>query len=213
MKRSKELACHSRRKLKEAKFFFEKTKETYYSVISVPGSINLDAPECDYYFSAFVSAARSIRFIMNKEFGHVHEFKAWGDSRPITPDLNANWKKITTWRNRTLHEEPLSPMPTFGFRDVENESPIAPLPDEQCGHRFEITLKKSDGTVIFRRQAELTDFARVVEEADGSDTFDLLQVCEIYLTSMEQFLTNAEETFSHQLRAEQLRTVELQSPQ
>jgi len=55
------------KKIDEASFFFK----------HLMSSLTLQGPVCEYYLSAFVSAARSVTFLMEKEYADKPGFKAW----------------------------------------------------------------------------------------------------------------------------------------
>ena len=56
---------HTQRKLDEAQFFVDELERTYYEI--VVGKFATDNPKppvCNYYFSAFISSARSVLWVM-----------------------------------------------------------------------------------------------------------------------------------------------------
>lgn len=61
------MITNTSKKLKESLFFFEKFKQC----------INTFNTDYEYYLSAFMSAARSITYLMEKECGNTPVFKEW----------------------------------------------------------------------------------------------------------------------------------------
>jgi hypothetical protein len=82
-------------KIEEAKFFLLKFYETY------------NDEEFRYYLSAFISASRSILWVLRKEFGKDKKFKQWYANRKLTADEDALFKFINELRTTTIHKNPI----------------------------------------------------------------------------------------------------------
>ena len=84
----------TRHKLKEADFFLQQCKLT------------LDQPEIlGYYLSAFISAARSVTFVLQVEIGKNHEFKAWYSEKQEYMKKDRIFSFFNSLRVETIHRE------------------------------------------------------------------------------------------------------------
>ena len=84
----------TRHKLREADFFLQQCKLT------------LDQPEIlGYYLSAFISAARSVTFVLQVEIGKNHEFKAWYSEKQEYMKKNRIFSFFNSLRTETIHLE------------------------------------------------------------------------------------------------------------
>jgi hypothetical protein len=82
------------RKLREAEFFLNQVELT------------LDQPEIlMYYISAFVSAARSVTFVMQYEIGKNHEFKAWYLKKQKQMNEDEIFSLFNSLRFGTIHND------------------------------------------------------------------------------------------------------------
>ena len=82
------------RKLREADFFLQQCKLT------------LDQPEIlGYYLSAFISAARSVTFVLQVEIGKNHEFKAWYSKKQEYMKNDRIFSFFNSLRVETIHRE------------------------------------------------------------------------------------------------------------
>jgi len=89
---------NTRGKLNEAKYFLKRMKESY-SQIDVFG----------YNLRAFLSAARSVTFIMQKEFDKVSGFSIWYACKQTEMKANPVMNYLYEQRNQTLHVRPIQP--------------------------------------------------------------------------------------------------------
>ena len=95
----------TRQKLDEAAFFLGKVEEHSFDFLDDDEK----APPFIYYVSAFVSAARSVQWVMRSECVHSEGWEEWFQSRePAVEDreLLRNFAKI---RNRSEKSDPLHP--------------------------------------------------------------------------------------------------------
>jgi hypothetical protein len=83
-------------KLEEARFFLKHVEHHWRNV-----------PEIDFYLSAFVSAARSVTWIMKAEFGKTPGWKSWYESKKPDEGVRALLKSMTDIRNRAIKEQPV----------------------------------------------------------------------------------------------------------
>lgn len=83
-------------KLGEAEFFLNEMKN------------NLHNPKIlSYYVSAFVSAARSVTFFMQKEYSQTHGFGEWHTRQLEKMKQDPIWEFFNKQRIITIHTEPI----------------------------------------------------------------------------------------------------------
>lgn len=84
----------------------EKLGEAIYFHVQMKAAFEENRPEYIYLANAFISAARSVTFVMNKEYAHVKGFKAWWKNNE---DINSPlFEKFNTLRVITEHEKMVS---------------------------------------------------------------------------------------------------------
>lgn len=85
----------TREKLREAEYFLRATQELF----------NKRSSDFQFHLNAFVNAARSVTFVMQKEFSKKIGFKNWWDSHTIKTDKTM--RKFAELRNISLKERSL----------------------------------------------------------------------------------------------------------
>jgi hypothetical protein len=89
-------ATNTRHKLEESEYFFERMKD------------NLDSRKpFGFNLSAFLSAARSVTFIMRKEFSRTTWFKGWYDNK--LRRMDSDFRFFNDMRVATIHRKPVIP--------------------------------------------------------------------------------------------------------
>jgi len=89
------MTSDTRNKLLEAEYFFNRMKET-----------QSDRFAFQYNLSAFLSAARSVTWIMQKEFGKLPRFTEWYKKIQIEMRRDGDMKFLKNKRNFTIKEKP-----------------------------------------------------------------------------------------------------------
>lgn len=89
---------NTRIKLEEAKYFLKRTAEEV-----------ANRETFKYNLSAFLSAGRSVTFIMQTEFSNVRGFKEWYDEKQKQLGRNSLMKLINNKRVMTIHKKPIHP--------------------------------------------------------------------------------------------------------
>lgn len=115
----------TRLKLQEAAFFLQKVDEHYVNIAHFgPGG----SRELFYYVSAFVSAARSVPWIMRSEYGAVDGWRAWFSIKRPEGEGQALLSKFVAIRNRSLKSEPLvgESLVRLTREDIPELGPIDP---------------------------------------------------------------------------------------
>jgi hypothetical protein len=96
-------------KLNESKFFLEKMEDSYKK-----------NPDFNYYFSAFISAARSVFWVMKAEFNKTNGWEEWYQEQKTSVEEKTLLKKINDIRVRTTKIKPLH-TGTGALLDVSKE--------------------------------------------------------------------------------------------
>lgn len=182
----------TRTKLEESSFFLERLKESQRL-----------HPAFDFYLNAFVSAARSVTWIMRHEYHDVPGWEAWYDLRAVSLDHERVLQGFNTARVRSQKERPLQTaaqislqLPT-GVMTAEMKHRL----DQLTGERIIVTVSPVDNSTS--RPATITDTSltfsatlddvwRVLEEFPAED---ILTVCTSYYQFLESIVTECEAQF------------------
>ena len=118
-------------KLNESKFFLRKTRESFSGKESV----------FIYYLNAFVSSARSITFLMQKEYKTLPDFKKWYER--YKKSMPGKFEKFKDLRNISVKQKQIRPHQfiqtvTLGENGIATES----------GESVEITIKANSNDAI-----------------------------------------------------------------
>lgn len=84
-------------KLAEASFFLLKADENWRNV-----------PDFDFYLSAFISAARSVTWVMNAEFCKVPGWREWFDAKKPNAEIRDFLRRINDLRVRSQKTAPIA---------------------------------------------------------------------------------------------------------
>ena len=90
------MPTRTERKLEEAQFFLRHVEHYWRNV-----------PQIDFHLSAFVSAARSVTWVMGAEFRHVSGWQEWYDSKKPSQETRTLLKSMTDLRNEAIKTHPL----------------------------------------------------------------------------------------------------------
>lgn len=93
----------TRQKLNEALFFLQEVREHYGDVLDPEA----DGPHLIYYVSAFVSAARSVTWVMKSEFCSQPGWEEWYESKEAAVEDRTLLQRFTNIRNRSQKRGPL----------------------------------------------------------------------------------------------------------
>lgn len=181
----------TRQKLEEAAYFLQRVEEHYFDALEDNGRPLI------YYVSAFISAARSVTWIMRSEYSRLPGWKTWYDvQRPSTHDLKL-LRGFTDARNRSQKMEPLrvevrlfvSPK-TGRTLDASGEAPIGSPKLE----RYRITIQEVDPPSGEPRSIEaMLDSIECGLPEFGEE--DLLRACRRYLDLLSALVQECEQRF------------------
>ncbi len=86
----------TRYKLNEARFFLDRIQADWRNL-----------PDFDFYLSAFVSAARSVTWVMRAEYGKAPDWEAWFDKKAPTARRRELLKRMNIVRVRATKTRPI----------------------------------------------------------------------------------------------------------
>ncbi len=176
----------TRQKLDEAAYFLQRVQEHYFDALEDNGRPLI------YYVSAFVSAARSVTWIMKSEYGGLDGWKAWYDARKPTAEDQALLRKFTDVRNRSQKADPLR----VGIRvyaSPEGERP-SDIPANPKLQRYWITIREIDPPSGNPRSMEaVLDSIECSLPELGEE--DLLRACNRYFELLNRLVHECEARF------------------
>ena len=174
---------NTRDRLLEAKYFLERMmeKQSYRDAFK-------------YNLSAFLSAARSVTLIMQKEFNNKPGFAEWYCSQQAKMKADRTMKILCKERNITIHQQPIHPQAHIKASIAEHititETVLA-------------VLTHADGTVERYKSASPTTPASLQTEStvkwhwyfEKIPGDDVVTVCQKYIKEIETIVTECERQF------------------
>jgi hypothetical protein len=171
----------ARQKLSEAGYFYNGMLSNRTNVIVFP-----------YFFSAFVSAFRSVTFFLQTQYGSKDSFKAWYAEKVTIMGADPVMVMLNKSRRAIVHLEPIDLFFTQGFEMPAKYNGVITTKhfeliqgQDQTG---QVTMKiklDSDGT-------EDEVIPKVAWHISEDDRTDLLQHCYHGLETLERILTELE---------------------
>ena len=184
----------TRDKLLETKYFLERMIEK-----------QTDQDAFKYNLSAFLSAARSVTLIMQKEFAKVSSFKKWYTEKQTEMKSDKTMKLLNEKRSMTIHVQPVSPLAHVDITIV-----VPTLSITMTTYPPTVIVTRADGT-IERMESEpppstLPSKTEVIP-AKGETTEewqwyfedlldkDVVTVCKEHIVKLEAFVKECESRF------------------
>lgn len=176
----------------EANFFLEKLKE------------DCSSNHFDFYLSAFISAARSVTFMMQKEYKYHDGWQQWYQTK-LSEDVfvKSLFKRFNDMRTKTIHTETIA---TAGFAgaiipgDVLTEE-VKDFIKQMEGEKIEMILERSndrtesakieEGKLVVNGKMTLIRFASEFPE------IDILGACYLYYEILESWVIECENRFGY----------------
>ena len=178
----------TRDKLNEAWFFLTKLDEHYFDHIRGVLERDVSPPAFAYYLSAFVSAARSVTWVMRHEYSRVPGWEDWFRNQKGT---NAQRTLLKLFNDPRVRSEKIEPLP-LGHSVHFVGDPDAPEPDPRLP-RFRITISTADdGCEEVIHNGEAAAFLWTLDEFEGED---LLPACREYANLLASLVQECEERF------------------
>ncbi len=183
-------ATRTRFKLEEAKLFLAHLEEHWRHL-----------PQVEFYLSAFVSAARSVTWVMKYEYGRKAGWHAWFDAKKPSNQVRELLRKMNDVRVRSTKSEPVRTRTTARVtippEQVTPEVERLLRPGTDAKVHLEPTDSSNteayvvvDGRVLAK--AKLEHAEHEIPEFEGRDAKD---VCAEYLHELEALVTECEAKF------------------
>ncbi len=183
----------SREKFNEAKYFYEQMKSKFKEG---------KTEEFKHCINAFLSSARSVTFVLQKEFKKYKGFDEWYELQIEKKFKDEKLKKFVILRNISLKEEPINPRYIFG---VFFEKGIKVEP----GDEFTIKTDTSSYVRYRYKPGKLTPKKIIEENIDNLDKpniflncefqeipgVNLFDICKKYLSALIDLVTECEKKF------------------
>ncbi len=173
-------------KLAEARFFFEKIRE-YYD----------QSPDVGYYANAFISAARSVTWVLQAECGDISGWPEWYDAKSATEEEEKFLKKMNAARIRSQKKESIAlraivtiavPVPD---KDDISSSEMIPGDKGRGTKTIEIPMVPAGLGKAYIRP-DLTQATKELEEFHGED---VVEVAARYLKILSELVEECRARF------------------
>jgi hypothetical protein len=183
------MTSRTRWKLNEASFFLGKLEEHYYDHLHSMFEEEKRPPTFSFCLSAFVSAARSVMWVMRHEYVGVAGWEEWFKlkGQETSPSQRELLKLFNDLRVRS---EKLEPLPIgqsvrfVGDPDVPPRNPKMP--------KLKITISAVDEAGNGVDLGEVAAFLWTLDELDGED---LLPACKDYVSLLSSTVEECEMKF------------------
>jgi len=174
----------TRQKLEEAKYFLEQMKGR-----------QSDRDAFKYNLSAFLSAARSVTLIMQKEFGKVSDFKDWYTEKQSMMRSDETMRLLNNKRVMTIHQQPIRPRAHVKVSISEHIT---------ISESILIVITHADGTVERRESKPKLPPTPAKTEVttewrwyfDKLPEKDVVTVCEEYIAKLEALVAECKSLFT-----------------
>jgi len=179
----------TRHKLNEAEFFLSKLVEHYFDQVRCMLEEKVSPPVFSYYLSAFVSAARSVTWVMRHEYSRIPDWEGWFRAQDLTESERGLLKLFNELRVRS---EKLEPLP-LGHSIRLVGDPDAPQPDPGLP-RCQIIIRRADDEsqeVVLA--GEIAAFEWTLKELEDRN---LLQACRDYTALLAGLVQDCEKRFT-----------------
>jgi hypothetical protein len=181
------------KKLNEARFFLKKMKEEF----------SKKSPTFDYYLSAFLEAARSITWIMKKEYSGNHKWEQWYNTRTPNESEKLILDRINSLRVDTVHIEPIETDLRINSEiDISDLQPeIIQLLTNLPGRTFdaEVGPPNEDGIQAFRVNIDGNliegTITKVFRQTGTIPEEDIMELCSSYFRIMEGLVKDCQSIF------------------
>lgn len=185
-----EKRTRTRFKLEEARYFFGHLEKDWRHV-----------PHFEFYLSAFVSAARSVTWVMRHEYNKCTGWRSWFEMRQPPAHLRETLRKMNDLRVRSTKTNPIRTRTSvkLSLRQDQMTPEVLELLRPGSGCRFQIVPKDSSNT-----EAEVISEGRVVasariehvtHEVPEFEGCNALDVCGEYLRELETLVSECEAKF------------------
>jgi hypothetical protein len=170
--------------LEEAKFFLLLLEQNWRHF-----------PHVDFFLSAFVSAARSVLWVMRAEYGKIPGWEAWYDAKKPSSRARELLKRMNDIRVRAIKSDPLKTRTTAQVTIPPEQVTPELLHFLQSGAEGQVRLESTDPTnteafmIVGDRvlgKVKIVDAAHELPEFEGRD---VREVAKEYLVELETLCT------------------------
>jgi len=177
---------HTEIKLSEAKYFLEQMKQ------------HIDSPEeFVYNLSAFLSAARSVTFIMQNEFSKIPEFREWYGCKQKKMENNELFRFFNGLRVAVIHKKVVIPNRNVKIEFTETIT---------VGDSIVVEVRDKDGNLLQRYESDFQPESSVENEHEDVKTevywyfdekpeSDVITLCTRYIEELELLVKECIEKF------------------
>lgn len=180
---------HTQFVLDETEFFLNKLKEEQESF-----------PDFNYYLNAYISAARSVLWIMKNEYGKVNGWKKWYDDTEVDNDKKSLLKGIVDMRNRSLKKMPIQIKEEYIIGDGDICYNIYDEMMPFSGKKITLTI---ESTGIKEKSSRITDGKTLtlkgtinrIHTVEEFKNKDILDVCQQYFDWLKETVNTCVKRF------------------
>jgi len=169
-------------KLNEAEFFLTKLDEHYFDHVQGIVKESPASPAFAYNLSAFLSAARSVTWVMRHECTSIDGWEEWFESQKVSETHRTLLKVFNNLRIRTNKLEPIELGHSIRFvGDPGSKERDPRMP------RIKVSISTADEEEKVIQSGEVAEFIWTSDEFDGED---LLQPCKEYFDLLKHLVEN-----------------------
>jgi hypothetical protein len=179
----------TRLKYREAAFFLARMEETCYEDVHRILAQSSQPISFPFYLSAFLSAARSITWVMRQEFSDVEGWEEWYKAQGSAEhaQMLGLFNKL---RNQSEKIEPVIPGRTF--RLVGDGGPPVKRDPQLPRFSLAISAGEEDTGSAPLMSGEVMEWVWTIDDLDGAD---LLEACKQYLALLAELVDRCEQRF------------------
>ena len=176
----------TRQKLNEAAFFLNKVEEHARPVEKLLQDPRTRDELC-YFLSAFVSAARSVSWVMRSECCRLAEWELWWKGQ----EVNAPKELLRIFNDLRVRSEKADPLQlSYCVRLEGDEGP--PIKPDQRLSKARMTIAFAEDGKESTSSHQVIALILTVDELEGDD---LLEKCRAYLQELERLVAACEMRF------------------
>jgi hypothetical protein len=174
-------------KLSEAAFFFAKLEEQGQDIEELFANKNAQDVFC-YFLSAFVSAARSVAWIMRSECCKLTGWESWWKAQ----ETEAPKQLLRIFNDIRVRSEKSDPLQLSYSIRFEDDGGAAIKPNQRLS-KLQMTIEGLAGETEIRGSPRRVDgLALTVAELEGED---LIDNCRAYLQDLQRLVAACESRF------------------
>lgn len=180
----------TQQKLAEAHFFLRKLDEHYYSDLEHLLAQEPSEPVFAFYLSAFLSAARSVTWVMRSECGKVPGWEEWYASQELAESERALLRLFNDLRVRSEKIEPIIPSRHLAVEGMSN----APAQRDPRLPQLQVTITPATDDPAEKPivSGKILEYSWTIDELDDGN---LVDACRKYYDRLSRLVINCEAHF------------------